>query len=168
MKNIIFLICVLTILSACNHKRAEQNKNEGAKSEIVKKEPEKEVKSNVKSVQGTYVTESYKQRAEGYDWVSVKVTDTGDNAVDISVRSRDDKKKPTCSYEGKAKKIATDVYESIYNDKTILFTFTDSTVVISAKNKEDENILYFFCSGGASLKGTYFKLTDSDITDKNE
>ena len=96
------------------------------------------------------------------------LTDTGDNAVDISVRSRDDKKKPTCSYEGTAKKIATDVYESIYNDKTILFTFTDSTVVISAKNKEDENILYFFCSGGASLKCTYFKLTDSDITDKNE
>ena len=78
--------------------------------------------------------------------------------INIAISSRDEKKKPTCTFDGKAKKISDNTYESEFSDKKILFSFTDSTLVISAPNKDDENILYYFCSGGASLRGTYYKL----------
>ncbi len=110
-------------------------------------------------ITGKYVTENYKEKDKGYDWIliDIKNTDIKDE-INIAISSRDDKKKPTCTFDGKAKKISDNTYESEFSDKKILFSFTDSTLVISAPNKDDENILYYFCSGGASLRGTYYKL----------
>ena len=50
----------------------------------------------VQAVVGDYVSDSYSQRHQGYDWVAVKVqADENDqNSVHITVRSRDDIKKP--------------------------------------------------------------------------
>ena len=116
---------------------------------------------NNSDVAGTYVTESYKLRSEGYDWVAVSIKGAQDRMIDIAIRSRDDKKKPTCTFDGTGKEIQPDLYEAEYEGKKILFAFTDSTLYISAKNKDEENKLYFFCSGEASLKGEYYKLNEA-------
>ena len=47
---------------------------------------------------GDYVTDSYENRSEGYDWVAVTLDTLGINQYQVIVRSRSDRKKPTCRY----------------------------------------------------------------------
>lgn len=110
------------------------------------------------SIKGNYVSSDYEKRNEGYDWVAVSVSKTTNDEIQISVRSRSDKKEPTCSLNTKAKKEKEGVYKSVINNKGVLFTFKDNQILISAEDEKDKNILYYFCSGGASLGGTYHKI----------
>ena len=54
------------------------------------------------NVSGNYVSEDYSKRSEGYDWVYVAITEADNNQLNISVRSRADKKRPTCLFDTKA------------------------------------------------------------------
>ena len=114
--------------------------------------------TNAFSPIGNYVSESYERRSEGYDWVGVSVTQINDSALKISVRSRADKKKPTCTFDATAAKINDTTYSAPAEGKTVLFVFRDSSLVISTRLKEDEGILYYYCSGGGSLADTYQKI----------
>ncbi|PQJ23023.1 hypothetical protein BSU00_01785 [Tenacibaculum sp. SG-28] len=38
--------------------------------------------------------------------------------------------------------------------------FTQNSVTIDTENEQDLGVLYYFCSGGASLKNTYQKLNE--------
>lgn len=109
---------------------------------------------------GDYVTEDYLKRSEGYDWVAVSVTERANNQLKISVRSRADKKEPTCIFDTVATKVDDKVYHTQIDGKTILFEFTNTQIRITSEKPEDENLLYFYCSGGASIAGSYFKINE--------
>ena len=104
---------------------------------------------------GTYVSEFYEKRNEGYDWIAVNVSNGGINKLNISVRSRADKKKPTCTLNTMAYKVDENTYKAYENDAIILFSFEDGYISINTENKDKNNVLLFYCNGGASLKGKY-------------
>lgn len=110
-------------------------------------------------IAGSYVSSDYSKRQEGYDWVAVQVSNLPDNRLEIKIRSRADKKKPTCTYDAIAYQLDDNTYESIEEGKQILFTFSNNQVTIDAK-EEDKSILSFYCSGGGSLVGVYNKLKE--------
>lgn len=109
---------------------------------------------------GTYVTEGYSNRNEGFDWVSVSVTEYKDDQLNISIRSRADIKKPTCTFDARVKKMTHPIYETVINGQTIQFEFTNSQLRISTKDEEDE-LLYFYCNGGGSIGGIYAKINEA-------
>lgn len=112
------------------------------------------------NIVGNYVSEDYSKRSEGYDWVAVSVTEAENNQLHISVRSRADKKKPTCTFDAIAYKVDDKTYQTQIDGKSMLFKFTNSQVSITTNKEEDEGLLYFYCSGGASIAGTYLKLNE--------
>lgn len=108
---------------------------------------------------GNYVSDGYQQRAEGYDWVGVHIEQTSDTTVHVKIRSRADLKKPTCTFDADAQVIGKDSLESIYEGKSILYLFKNDTLTIKGRNEEAENLLHFFCSGGATVAGAYAKIS---------
>lgn len=115
-----------------------------------------ELKQNMSS--SYYVSDSYFKKNEGYDWVSISLKQINDFEIKVSVRSRADKKKPTCTFDDILHKRENNIYASYKEGKTILFKISDNSLSIEGGSAEDENILYYFCSGGATLKGEYKKL----------
>lgn len=109
---------------------------------------------------GNYVTESYFEKESGLDWVAVSVKQAEGDDLFIFVNSRDDIKKPTCTFEAIAQKQSDSVYVATVDDKNILFTFTETAVKISTERVEDVGILSFYCSGGATLAGSYTKVNE--------
>ena len=114
----------------------------------------------VQAVVGDYASEGYAKRAQGYDWVGVIVRPSGSQEIDLTVRSRNDIKKPTCSFNGKATLMGQDdahgvIFQSKINDSTAFFQFKDDKLTIDS---EDKYALNYFCSGGGSLVGNYEKL----------
>jgi hypothetical protein len=110
---------------------------------------------------GNYVSNDYLTRHEGNDWVVVMVTQPSDSTLRISVRSRSDKKKPTCTFDANAVAVSRNQYQSVVEGKTIVYTFGGDSILISTANEADKNILQFFCSGGGSLGGTYKKMNEA-------
>jgi hypothetical protein len=152
MKNIFktsyLLVIVLFLAIGC--------KDETKKTEKVST-PEATEELNLS---GSYVSDDYSKRSEGYDWVAILVTETETNQLNVSVRSRADKKKPTCTFDAVAKKVDDKVYQTLIDGKFILFEFTNEQISITSEKKEDEGLLYFYCSGGASIAGTYKKINE--------
>ena len=154
---LIYLIFLAVLLSvSC--------KNENTPTENIDSDPEQtdEPQTKTSSILGSYVDDSYSQRNEGYDWVGVRVTENEDSTIHISVRSRADQKRPTCTWDTKAEKVDDSSYQTWYEGKTILFSFDNNKLSITAENEEDNTALYFFCSGGASVAGSYSKI-DGDL-----
>ena len=114
----------------------------------------------VQAIVGDYASEGYAKRAQGYDWVGVMVRPSGSQEIDLTVRSRSDIKKPTCSFNGKATLMGQDdahgvIFQSKINDSTAFFQFKDDKLTIDS---EDKYALNYFCSGGGSLVGNYERL----------
>ena len=109
---------------------------------------------------GNYVSSGYSKRTDGYDWVAVKVQQVSETEVSIKVRSRADKKKPTCTFDTKATKLNDSTYQAISNGNHILFSFQGESVRISPKEVSARSMLHFYCSGGASLEGVYTKINE--------
>ncbi len=120
-----------------------------------------ENKKTNKDFSGNYVSEGYDKRGEGYDWVSVSVKNINENEISVSVRSRADQKKPTCTFDTKAKKVNDSTYSTVAEGKNVIIKFTDKSIKIATEKPEDESALYFFCSGGATVAGTYNKINES-------
>lgn len=112
---------------------------------------------------GNYVSEGYEKRNEGYDWVAVSITKAKFDKLNITIRSRADKKKPTCTFDTTASKISENTYKAYENNVAIIFVFQDSTVSISTENDADSGVLSFYCSGGGSLKGEYTLISDEAL-----
>ena len=132
-------------------------KQEAAKKEI----PSTLKTSEVINITGNYVSESYSKRNEGYDWVAVSVRQIKDQQLKVSIRSRADKKQPTCTFDAVVQKINENTYRTQIEGTTVLFNFSNKQLNITTENKEDEGLLYFYCSGGASIKGTYSKINET-------
>ena len=100
-----------------------------------------------------YVDDGYSLREQGADWVMITATPLTDSKLQIAVKSRSDIKKPTCTYNATARfNPKTGDYETNENGQTISFTFSDQQLEIDGS---DSNLLYYYCSGGATLKGVY-------------
>lgn len=112
------------------------------------------------NIEGNYVSKDYSKRSEGYDWIAISVTEAKSNQLNISVRSRADKKKPTCTFDAVANKINNKVYQTQIDGKSILFEFTNEQISITTKDKNNEGLLFFYCSGGASIAGTFQKINE--------
>lgn len=119
----------------------------------------KEHTSQIK-ITGNFVTSDYEKRNEGYDWVGVNIFEVSDSIINVKIRSRADRKKPTCTLDTKAFKISEGIFHSIIDNSTIVFSFKNDTLSIKTLKKENANTLYFFCSGGASLEGVYHRISE--------
>lgn len=145
-----FYISVIVLFLTISCKTEIKEVEEVTKTEITEK----------LNVFGNYVSEDYSKRSEGYDWVAVSVTETKSNQLKISVRSRADKKNPTCTFDAVAKKIDDTIYQTQIDGKSILFKFTNAQISITSEKVEDKGSLYFYCSGGVSIAGTYQKINE--------
>ncbi len=142
---------VLSCLSiSCANSDNPPVKKEGTDTSIIKE----------KTYVGNYVTEEYFKRSQGYDWVAFKITYLTDSSINISVRSRADKKKPTCRFDATAFKVSENIFKTNQFENDILFVFSHNALTIEAENSKNNSILYYYCSGGASLAGTYRKLSE--------
>ncbi len=113
---------------------------------------------SVDSFLGRYVSESYSRRSEGYDWISVLITKRGDHTVDIAIRSRSDIKKPTCTFDGEGVIADRSTIKSIFEGRNILFNIENGLLKIEMEEEADRDLLHYFCSGGATLEGTYKRI----------
>lgn len=109
-------------------------------------------------VEGSYATPDYEKRNEGYDWTGVIVQNIDDHKISIKIRSRSDKKKPTCTLDAEATKLKDGVYHATLEEKNVVFTFNETSVTIDTENPQDKDALHFYCSGGASIADTYTKI----------
>jgi hypothetical protein len=110
--------------------------------------------------EGTYVSDGYQLRSEGYDWVAVSVYPLSDTSAHVAVRSRVDLKKATCTFDSDARLIESGELAIPFEDKLFLFSLTGDTLQIAGADEKSRNLLYYFCSGGASLEGRYVRSTD--------
>lgn len=158
---ICIFIFLLFVFTACN-KETGQNKTDGKKdSSITKQDDGKNKSETTLNISGSYTSDGYAKRKEGYDWVSVTVKPSGENEISVMVRSRADKKKPTCTFDTKAIKINDTTYYAMTDGKKIMISFSKTTVTIQTENRQDEAVLAFYCSGGATVAGTYTKISEA-------
>ncbi|NVJ87128.1 MAG: hypothetical protein HWE15_12530 [Algoriphagus sp.] len=152
----IFLIAFLGfLLFSCDQKN--QVVQDQVNSSEKNGEPEKDTSS---SIFGNYVDDGYAQKEEGYDWVAVMVKPRTDQSIFISIRSRADRKNPTCTFDAIAYLQSENTYEVSNGGKRIIFAFEGDQIQIITENPADRDALYFFCSGGATLEGTYTKISE--------
>ena len=125
------------------------------------KADEEFIANTIESLEGDYVSDGYFRRAEGYDWVVVSIKEISPNAAYIRIQSRADRKKPTCTFEGIGSLDNKGMLKVDFEGNNILFLLDNKELRITTENKEQEDLLMYFCSGGGSLAGTYARLTDS-------
>jgi hypothetical protein len=109
---------------------------------------------------GDFVTESYFKRNEGFDWIAFSVKSLNDSTLHVSVRSRADKKKPTCRFDADMVKVGNTTWTSNVEGKKIRFSFSDASLTVESDDTKDKSILSYYCSGGGSLAGTYRKINE--------
>src|SRR5687768_10231693 len=95
VKKILFFTSMILLVYSCNTETKKQEKENQTEQRVAKND----------DFEGNYVNNSYNQRKEGYDWVAVIVSKESDNQLKIAVRSRADKKKPTCTFDILAQKL---------------------------------------------------------------
>ena len=104
LKKIIPVLFIFAVVISCKN---NPKTDTSAKSE-----------ADIIRLAGDYVTSEYQKRSEGYDWVAVKVSEITDSILQISVRSRADIKKPTCTFDAKAYKTESGKLMAILKGKT--------------------------------------------------
>ena len=118
-----------------------------------------------KNYSGKYVSEFYEKRDQGYDWTAVYVKHITENKIEVSIRSRPDRERPTCSaFDAIAEKINETTFQTILYSSgggTVLFEFKDSLIDIHTKDFDNRFLLMRYCNGGGSLMGDYKKTDDT-------
>lgn len=112
-----------------------------------------------RSVAGDYVTADYANRDQGYDWITVQVKQVSIDTIAVTIRSRADKKRSSCSLSISAGQENDSTYVSRNDQGEIAFIFQNQYVRIQGTNAKTEQSLSYYCSGGATIAGTYDKLT---------
>ena len=83
------ILFVIVSFSVCACHKIDKNDKEGLFGQ-------EQSPSEKTGIFGNYVDAGYAQRADGFDWVAVRVRQGDNETIDVSVRSRADKKRPTC------------------------------------------------------------------------
>jgi hypothetical protein len=132
---------------------------------IQKKQPSSAAEDNIgqtttetKEISGNYADAGYALRSQGYDWVGVSFRTTESGQAMVKVRSRADKKRPACTFDAVVYQREDNSYYTSDEGKTIVFTFSGDTLRIAAEGPDAANSLYYYCSGGATLAGTYTRV----------
>lgn len=112
----------------------------------------------------SYVSDDYHNRKQGYDWVAVETTRQADNSLKVQIRSRTDKKKPTCTFDGIAHPVSTNLYKIRQGDMTLNLTRNANSIDITPAQDSDHHKAMAYCSGGGSLIGTYKQVAKLDRT----
>ncbi len=159
MKNhILTTLAVALLLLACGGASTPESSADHAADNASAAE-EAAQESSEPTFYGSYVSDGYAQKDEGYDWVAISISEISPTMVKISVRSRADKKKPTCTLDlvGNLQGNIIQIYGS---DGSINFTFSGETLTVTG-SPEDNSQLTFYCSGGGSIAGIYQKIDGS-------
>jgi len=153
--NFILLVFSLQVISSCQSPTQNEDEQE-------KIEPSSEENGiNVDYFLGDYVTKSYQSRAEGSDWIVVRVSKSSDELLNVEVSSRADKKRPTCTWSTTVQIKDDKTLSTFAMEEEILIKVNGNALNILAANPEEDGILSYFCGGGASLSGeTYQKLSE--------
>ncbi len=114
--------------------------------------------SSVADFSGIYVSEGFAQQEEGYDWVGVNIAFLSDTSAHVAVRSRIDQKRATCTFDSDAKLTGSGQLAIDFEDKHILLALTGDSLKIWGEDEKSSNLLHYFCSGGATLEGTYVRI----------
>ncbi|MCB0485433.1 MAG: PliI family lysozyme inhibitor of I-type lysozyme [Flavobacteriaceae bacterium] len=150
MKTIaISLLSLVFLVASC---KQEQKQLKTETSEDVSNVTEE--KSIVK-FEGNFVSDGYFKRSEGYDWVAVKITQVDSTKAKVQIRSRADKKRPTCTCDTDIFKVNDSTYHSFLGQTRVLFTVNGNILNISADDPSQNDNLGFYCSGGGNLSGDY-------------
>lgn len=145
---------------SCNQ-QADKETNAATATPAIADSTTTQVVATTLAVNGNYVSEGYQNRSQGYDWVGVSVETITDSTISVHVRSRSDVKKPTCTLDPTtATRVKANVYQALLQEKPVIFTFSDTSVTISPLHPQDEGILHYYCSGGATLAGSYQKTAE--------
>ena len=116
--------------------------------------------TKLESYEGTYVSDGYGLRSEGYDWVAVSIQTLSDTTAHVAVRSRVDLKKATCTFDSDAMWTEQGNLVIPFEEKQIILSLSTDTLKIRGADEKGSNLLYYFCSGGATLEGDYVRLND--------
>ena len=152
-KSILLLILIIILGFSC--KESSRQEEKGALLEN-----DSSTTLRIKNIEGSYVSDGYDTRDQGYDWVAVTITEISPELAYIRVQSRSDKKKPTCTFEGKGMLRDNSILEVDFEGKKIILSFKDNSASFSTKDEADLDFLMYFCSGGGSLAGTYTKISE--------
>ncbi|MBS3797834.1 PliI family lysozyme inhibitor of I-type lysozyme [Pseudoalteromonas sp. BDTF-M6] len=159
IKNLLILALAMSVAACQDEPKATKSAQMPAKANTVENAKTKPVPSAFNPA-GNYVSGEYQKRDQGYDWMAVQVSQSGPEQINVSIRSRIDRKRPTCTYTGTAQRLSDTRYKAETQGTAILFDFTEQGIEISTEQPEAEGMLNFFCSGGASIKGGYSKLSE--------
>ncbi|MCX2743069.1 hypothetical protein OO013_04290 [Mangrovivirga sp. M17] len=124
---------------------------------LVKTIPEV-VKSKKNTIYGTYVSEGYLKKSKGNDWVAIILTPIKENKVKLSVRSRADRKIPTCTFDGQVQITGRNQLKLYEDGIDVTIKVDGDSLSILPQNKESADRLYFYCNGGSTLSGKYSKI----------
>ena len=103
-----------------------------------------------------YVSDGYAQQAQGQDWVMITLSPNAtQDTLTLSVQSRSDIKKPTCQFEGSAKLVTAGHYQIPVGNAHMDVYLSNESVRLDSQDGANLN---YYCSGGASLAGTYSRL----------
>lgn len=152
MKTVYFLVfsVLLLVFATCS----------SPKKDAIGNDFEMTTSSNVGDFSGDYVTEGYSKREEGYDWTVVRIFKNEQGELVSEISSRSDLKRPSCHWETDLTIMNETTLSTSFMDKTIHFELVGDSLFIKGENEEADEILYFFCNGGGSLKKSYFKLNE--------
>lgn len=109
---------------------------------------------------GDYVSEGYALREDGYDWMVVRILENSMGELTAQVSSRSDLKRPSCHWQTHLESTGTNSLSSSFMDQNILFELVGDSLYIKGENSDGDDLLYFFCNGGGTLKGSYVKLDE--------
>jgi hypothetical protein len=155
MKYLIIPLFLSILFVSC---QTEKKETQTTASKETKTETKVKQNKSVEKFIGSYVSGGYDKRSEGNDWVAVIISKWNDSTALIKVRSRTDKKKATCTFDARASQKDSNTLAVNSDGRGILFRVAGNNLTISGEYPDDESQLSFFCSGGASLSGTYAKL----------
>lgn len=120
-----------------------------------------ELKVNIPWFAGNYVSDGYAARNSGSDWVAVNVYSVDDSLYHITIRSRADLKKPTCTFDADARMRNDSTLSVEDEERSIRFLFNAERLRIEPASGTDSSALFYYCSGGAGLAGTYRRISEA-------
>ncbi|MDM1406222.1 hypothetical protein [Myroides sp. DF42-4-2] len=157
MKTRLFTLALLLtsglVLTSCKE-QVKENSTE-TPTAVENTQETTETTADTKLIDLTFASEGYATREAGSDWVKVNLKSTSPDQVTIVVSSREDIKKPTCSLETVATKVADNTYQAVLQNSQVNFSLGEGQLTIDTVNESDRGVLSFYCSGGGSLQGTY-------------
>lgn len=123
-------------------------------------EPSGQMPPVISDFAGTYVSEGYPLRHQGYDWVGISIDPLSDSRAHIAIRSRIDQKRATCTFDSDGSVSDRGILVVPFEETCFFLSLSGDSLTISGEDERSKNLMYYFCSGGASLEGTYARLNE--------